>query len=94
MNTTSNDHMPFVFGDLLIFASDRLGGYDLYYSKKTVGRRSEPVNPGSQINSVHDEYRPVVSSHLEFANRLMIFSSTRPGGLVGFDLYVAGISKF
>lgn len=37
-NTTANDHMPFVYGDLLVFASDRpggYGGYDLYYSKKT-----------------------------------------------------------
>lgn len=97
LNSTSNDHMPFVFGDLLVFASDRpggYGGYDLYYSKKTVSGWSEPVNLGPQINSVHDEYRPVVSSYPEFANQLMIFSSNRPGGMGGFDLYFVGIPKF
>ncbi|MFV8227119.1 hypothetical protein ACNKXV_14305, partial [Christiangramia aquimixticola] len=84
-------------GDLLVFASDRpggYGGYDLYYSKKTVSGWSEPVNLGPQINSVHDEYRPVVSSYPEFANQLMIFSSNRPGEMGGFDLYFVGIPKF
>ncbi len=97
LNTNSNDHMPFVFGDLLVFASDRpggYGGYDLYFSKKTVSGWSEPVNLGPQINSAYDEYRPVVSSHPEFTNQLMIFSSNRPGGMGGFDLYFVGIEKF
>lgn len=96
-NTSSNDHMPFVYGDLLVFSSDRpggLGGYDLYYSQKTANGWSEPVNFGPKINSEFDEYRPVVSEHPEFDNRLMIFSSNRPGGLGGFDLYFVGIPKF
>ncbi|WP_192348927.1 PD40 domain-containing protein [Algoriphagus sp. Y33] len=97
LNTSSNDHMPFVYGDLLVFSSDRpggFGGFDLYYAQKTGDGWSEPVNFGPRINSEYDEYRPVVSDHPGFANRLMIFSSNRPGGLGGFDLYFMGIPKF
>jgi hypothetical protein len=97
LNTSSNDHMPFVYGDLLVFSSDRpggFGGYDLYYSQKSSTGWTEPVNFGPKINSEFDEYRPVVSDHMEFANQLMIFSSNRPGGLGGFDLYFVGIEKF
>lgn len=97
INTSSNDHMPFVYGDLLVFSSDRpggFGGYDLYYSLKTATGWSEPVNFGPKINSEFDEYRPVVSDAMEFSNRLMIFSSNRPGGMGGFDLYFVGVPKF
>lgn len=97
LNTSSNDHMPFVYGDLLVFSSDRpggFGGYDLYYSMKTANGWTDPVNFGPKVNSEFDEYRPVVSDHPEFANRLMIFSSNRPGGLGGFDLYFVGVPKF
>jgi hypothetical protein len=96
INSSANDHMPFVYGDMLVFASDRpggLGGFDLYYSFKTASGWSEPVNFGPSINSAQDEYRPVVSDHPDFSNRLMIFSSNRPGGLGGFDLYYVGIPK-
>lgn len=97
ISTSSNDHMPFVYGDLLVFSSDRpggFGGYDLYYSQKTTNGWSEPVNFGPKINSEFDEYRPVVSDSWEFSNQVMIFSSNRPGGLGGFDLYFVGIPKF
>ena len=97
LNSAANEHMPFVYGDLLVFASDRpggYGGYDLYYSLKTGSGWSEPVNFGPKINSEFDEYRPVVSDAMEFSNRLMIFSSNRPGGMGGFDLYFVGIPKF
>lgn len=97
INSSSNDHMPFVYGDLLVFSSDRtggFGGYDLYYSQKTANGWAEPVNFGPKINSEFDEYRPVVSDSWEFSNQVMIFSSNRPGGLGGFDLYFVGIPKF
>jgi hypothetical protein len=96
INSTANDHMPFVYGGMLVFASDRaggFGGYDLYYSMKTGSGWSDPVNFGPNINSAQDEYRPIVSDHRSFSNRLMIFSSNRPGGLGGFDLYYLGIPK-
>jgi hypothetical protein len=97
INTASNDHMPFVYGDLLVFSSDRpggYGGYDLYYSFRSGDGWTEPENFGPKINSEFDEYRPVVSDSWEFENQVMIFSSNRPGGLGGFDLYFVGIPKF
>lgn len=96
INTTSNDHMPFVLGNELVFASDRsggLGGYDLYYAKKTADGWSSPVNFGHPINSEFDEFRPIISPSERFQNNLMIFSSDRPGGKGGFDLYYVGVKK-
>ena len=96
INSAFNDHMPFVLGDKLVFASDRpggFGGYDLYYSKKTADGWSNPVNYGHPINSEFDEYRPILSNSYLFLNNLMIFSSDRPGGKGGFDLYYVGVPK-
>lgn len=96
INTPSNDHMPFVNKNMLVFASDRpggFGGYDLYYSFKTSDGWSEPQNFGPSVNSEFDEFRPVVSDTWEFSNQVMIFSSNRPGGKGGFDLYFIGIPK-
>ncbi|MCH6234513.1 TolB family protein [Cognataquiflexum rubidum] len=97
INSSSNDHAPAVFGDILVFASDRpggFGGYDLYYSQFKNGTWTSPVNFGERINSASDEFRPVVYfDHGSFENLLMIFSSDRPGGKGGFDLYYVGIPK-
>ena len=96
INSASNDHMPFVLGDRLVFASDRpggMGGYDLYYSKKTADGWSNPVNFGHRINSEYDEFRPIISHSIYYQNNLMIFSSNRPGGKGGFDLYYVGVAK-
>ena len=97
ISTEFNDHAPYVYGRLLVFASDRpggFGGYDLYFSRMEGGSWSEPVNFGKEINSSADEFRPVISDMDEFDNRLMVFSSNRIGGLGGFDLYFVGIPKF
>ncbi len=96
LNSSYDDKCPSVNGRLLVFASDRPGGYggfDLYYSLFSNGTWSEPVNFGEKINSEYDEYRPVTLHHDQFDNNLMIFSSNRPGGYGGFDLYHVGISQ-
>ncbi|MCH6197986.1 hypothetical protein MMU07_00230 [Aquiflexum sp. LQ15W] len=97
INSSSNDNAPAVFGDILVFASDRpggFGGYDLYYSQFKNSAWTSPVNFGERINSASDEFRPVVYfDHGSFENLLMIFSSNRPGGKGGFDLYYVGIPK-
>jgi hypothetical protein len=96
LNSGSDDKCPYVNGKLLVFASDRPGGYggfDLYYSLYNDGSWSEPVNFGEEINSAYDEYRPVTVHHNDFANNLLIFSSNRPGGKGGFDLYHVGIPQ-
>jgi hypothetical protein len=96
LNSDYQDKCPFVEGNLLVFASDRPGGYggfDLYFSQRTGDTWSEPLNYGDRVNSEYDEYRPIVMNNYEFVNDLMIFSSNRPGGKGGYDLYYVGIPK-
>lgn len=84
----SNDKCPSITINLLVFTSDRpggFGGYDLYYSLYKNDNWSAPVNFGSKINSEYNEYRPITFSFAD--NDLMIFSSDRPGGKGGYDLY-------
>jgi hypothetical protein len=95
INSTSDDKCPFIFRKIMVFASDRpggLGGFDLYYSRFSDGEWGTPVNFGPEINSSSDEYRPVISSDEEFTNNFMIFSSNRPGGKGGYDLYFTGLT--
>jgi hypothetical protein len=84
----TNDKCPSITINLLVFTSDRpggFGGYDLYYSLYKNDKWSAPVNFGDKINSEYDEYRPITFT---FAGTdLMIFSSDRPGGKGGYDLY-------
>jgi len=102
LSTGSDDKCPYIRGKIMVFASDRAGGsggFDLWYSKYENNQWSVPVNFGDKINTEYDEYRPVIAEMdgeyflNNFLNDLMIFSSNRPGGKGGFDLYYAGISK-
>ncbi|MBN2274450.1 MAG: PD40 domain-containing protein [Bacteroidales bacterium] len=96
VSSGSDDKCPFANGKLLVFASNRPGGYggfDLYYSRRENGSWSAPVNFGDHINTEFDEYRPIALYFNEFDNNLMIFSSNRPGGKGGFDLYYTGIKQ-
>ncbi len=72
------------------------GGFDLWYSLYDGRNWLAPVNFGEEINTEYDEFRPVVVSTEDgfFMNDLLIFSSDRPGGMGGFDLYYAGIKRF
>lgn len=96
LSSSYDDKCPFILGDLMVFASDRpggMGGFDLYYSVFSVGNWSAPVNFGDKINSSYDEYRPIVKAFDEFTNGMLVFSSNRPGGRGGYDLYYVGIKK-
>jgi len=78
----------------MVFSSNRpggLGGYDLYYSTLKGGKWSSPVNMGPRINTSSDEYRPVIGTSPDFTNMYLMFSSNRPGGKGGFDLYFTGV---
>lgn len=92
LSSDFNDKCPYIYGDLMVFASDREGGYggfDLYYSILEDGVWTAPVNFGPEINTEYDEYRPINFTFYEYNyQNLMIFSSDRPGGLGGFDLYM------
>ncbi|MBN2419579.1 MAG: PD40 domain-containing protein [Deltaproteobacteria bacterium] len=92
LSSSSNDKCPSIRGDLLVFASDReggYGGYDLYYSLLQDNQWSIPVNFGNKINTAANEYRPITFSFLDF--NLMIFSSDRSEGKGGYDLYCVKI---
>lgn len=94
INGPHEDKCPMVYHDLMVFSSNRpggFGGYDIYYSLFRNGNWSSPVNFGPEINSSSDEYRPLIGYHPEFTNVYMIFSSNRPGGKGGYDLYFTGL---
>lgn len=94
LNSSYEDKCPYLFRNILVFTSNRpggLGGYDLYYSEFKNGKWNSPVNFGPGINSSSDEYRPVMTGDGYFSNRFIIFSSNRPGGKGGFDLYFRGV---
>lgn len=96
LSSDYDDKCPYIIGNFMIFASNREGGYgsyDLYYSKYENGEWQTPVNFGDKINSAYDEFRPIVRIQYGFLNSLMFFSSNRPGGKGGFDLYYVGIEK-
>jgi hypothetical protein len=92
LSSDFNDKCPFVSGNIMVFTSDREGGYggfDLYFSQYLNGKWSQPQNLGEKINSAYDEYRPIIVPFGEFDDTMLIFSSNKPGGKGGFDLYAA-----
>lgn len=98
LNSPAEDKCPFIANDLLIFASNReggYGGYDLWFSSYDGNEWSEPLNFGPDINTEHDEFRPIIMSTdaNKYLNDLLIFSSNRPGGKGGYDLYYTGMKR-
>ncbi len=72
-------------GTKLYFTSNMPGGYgdtDLYVVTVNDGHYGSPVNLGPTINSKHKEYTPFVDG------TVLYFSSNRPGGKGGFDIYM------
>ncbi len=94
INSDYDEKCPFIKQDIMVFASDRaggLGGFDLYYSVFDGEAWSSPVNMGPDINTEYNEYRPVLGNAPDFINHYLLFSSDRPSGLGGYDLYFRGI---
>ncbi len=84
----------------LYFSSKRpggYGGYDIYMSQRKIKKKrrrarivwSKPVNLGRQINSPGDDLFVSIPA----VNPSVFFSSTRPGGEGGEDLYQAGLPQ-
>ena len=81
-------------GKTMIFTSNRNGGYgvyDLWISKRDSknSKWSEPQNLSSQINTLYNEITPWLNSKGD----LLFFSSDRPGGYGGYDLYMSTYNK-
>lgn len=96
LSSIYDDTCPFIIENVIVFTSNREGGYggfDLYYSIWESNQWSTPINFGEKINSEYDEFRPIIRNEEEFENDIMIFSSNRPGGKGGFDLYFVGIDE-
>ncbi len=76
-------------GNLLIFSSNRQGGYggkDLWYSVlRDNGTWSAPVNLGDRINTEGDEMSPFI----HFDGKTLYFASDGHPGMGGFDIYMA-----
>jgi Tol biopolymer transport system component len=75
-------------GRFVYFCSDRPGGIgkdDLYRVAVTATGFGTPENLGPKVNSAASEYAPMLSSN----GRQLLFSSDRPGGAGGHDLYTA-----
>ena len=72
-------------GKYLFFASDMPGGQgrsDIYYCELINNKWGTPINLGSKVNSSSKENYPFMHS----SGRLY-FSSDRPGGMGGLDIY-------
>jgi hypothetical protein len=75
---------------ILFFASDCNGGFggmDIYYSKLSTAGWGKPVNLGAKVNSFYNEVFPFYS-----AAGNLYFSSNRPGGKGGLDIYAWTLS--
>jgi outer membrane protein OmpA-like peptidoglycan-associated protein len=67
------------------FSGQGFGNYDIYKSVYTPKGWSEPENLGENINTEFWESSPSLSPD----NRVLFFSSNRPGGYGGKDLYIS-----
>jgi hypothetical protein len=80
-------------GELLIFSSDRKGGYggfDLWMSRKLPNNKwGKPVNMGPDINTEFDEGYPNFAQDQTY----LTFSSNGLKGMGGFDLFKTEFSE-
>ncbi len=92
INTSSEEWLPSISADglTLTFTSDRpggLGGWDLWVTTRATiqDEWTPPVNLGAPINSSNRE----VSMSISHDDLILFFSSDRPGGYGGYDLWMS-----
>jgi OmpA-OmpF porin, OOP family len=83
----SNTQQPFVAGNIIYYASDRLGslgGFDIWYATlDAAGTPSNPQNLGSVINTKYDEQAP----YYHQASNTLVYSSNGRIGMGGYDFF-------
>jgi outer membrane protein OmpA-like peptidoglycan-associated protein len=91
LNTLDNEgaHTKTADGRILYFTAcnrrDGKGMCDLYQSSWTNGTWSVPTNLGAPVNTRFSEKHPTISAD----GRRLYFTSTRPGGLGSYDIWVS-----
>ncbi len=91
LNTPGNEgaHKISADGNTIVFTgcnrSDGFGNCDIYFSYKIDGKWTIPENAGRVINSRYSEKQPALSPD----GRYLYFSSNRPGGKGGMDLWMS-----
>jgi len=86
VNTSEHDAIVALSPDgNTMFLYKAVGEGDLYYSKKTSKSWTKPESLGSNINSKYAETSVSVTAD----GKTIFFSSNRPGGFGGFDIYKA-----
>jgi len=96
LSSDEDDKCPFIISDIMVFTSNRAGGYgefDLWYARKDSTGWSAPINFGDKINTEYNEYRPILVPMYQFKHDLLMFSSDRPGGKGRYDLYWVGVES-
>jgi outer membrane protein OmpA-like peptidoglycan-associated protein len=89
INTPSDESFVFIHPDdqTLYFASSGhpgMGGSDIFFSRRdSTGKWGRPENIGYPINSINDE----ISFRVSPDGKTAYFSSNRPGGKGGLDIY-------
>lgn len=89
LNTSQNEGAQSLSSDgnyMYFTACDRPGGLgscDIFFSALNNGKWSLPVNLGSPVNTKYWEVQPSINS----AGNMLFFSSNRPGGIGGKDLW-------
>lgn len=71
--------------DVVYFSSNRAGSWDIYRAELKNGAIADVEKLSGDINTQYDEW----CSYLDDKEKFMIFSSTRPGGAGGDDIYAA-----
>ncbi len=87
INTEGNEMFPFIHKNgVLFFASDGLsglGGLDIFMTKQTKGKWSEPQNLGVPVNSSNDDFAFIINNKMKSG----FFSSNRENGKGEDDIY-------
>jgi outer membrane protein OmpA-like peptidoglycan-associated protein len=87
INTGQDEYFPFLMNDsTLIFSSNgfgSFGGTDLYISYLRGAHWTAPINLGYPLNSSWDDFALITDA----SGRKGLFTSNRPGGRGGDDIY-------